>query len=78
MAFVGSLLSALAAIPKIAEYVEKFCSEVVIWYVNTKNSETLAKLADAASAGAHAQNKEERYAALEKWRAALGSPKHTP
>lgn len=72
---VMTVLSALAAIPAILGYVEKFCSQVILWYVQRQNNTTLAKIADAAALAARATTDEERYAAAQAWQTALTRPR---
>jgi len=78
VAFITAALTALAAIPAIAGYVEKAVQAVVAWYINKQNSDTLAEIANAAAMAARATNEEERYAAAEQWRQALSRSRITP
>lgn len=71
MALVISILNALAAIPSILGYVEKFATAVTEWWVNRQTSETLSQIADAAALASRAQSDEDRYKAAEAWRVAL-------
>lgn len=71
MAWVIPLLNAIAAIPKIAGYVERFAAAVVSWYVERQTRESLKQIADAAALGARAKTREERLNAAEAWRKAL-------
>ena len=75
MALVTGLLNALAALPAIAGYVERFCSAVVAWWVARQKAEVLASIADAAAFAARANTQEERYAAAAKWQVALSKPR---
>jgi hypothetical protein len=73
--FALALFNALAAIPKILEYLNSFAAGVVQWYVERQTNETLREIADAAALASRAKTSEERYAALGKWRAALSRPR---
>ena len=73
--FIYALLNALAAIPAICGYVEKFASAVTLWLVQRQNNATLQKIADAAALGARAQTDEDRYAVAQAWRDALSQPR---
>lgn len=73
-----AILNALAAIPSILKYVEEFASAVTLWYCQRQESATLSQIADAAARSAHAQNEEERYAALDAWKKALSRSRITP
>lgn len=73
-----AILNALAAIPKIAGYVEAFASYVTLWYCQRAEAQTLQKIADAAALGARAQTDADRYAAAQAWEVALSQPRTTP
>ena len=77
MAWVLAVLNALAAIPSIVGYVEKFCAAVVGWWIERQKKDALAAIADAAAAGARASTQEERLHAAELWRTALSKPRTT-
>lgn len=72
-----AVLGALAALPKIAAYVEQFAAACALWWISRQKTETLAEIADAAALTARAQTQEDRYAAIEKWREALSRPRVT-
>lgn len=78
IAAIGKLLDALVAIPKIAGYIESLVAAITFWYVNRQNGKALAAIADAAAFAGRAKTQEDRYAALDKWRAALQLPRVTP
>lgn len=67
MALVLGILNAIAAIPAIAGYLEKFCQIVVGWWVSRQNAATSGAIANAAAMQAHAQSEEDRYAASQAW-----------
>ena len=68
---IGSILSALAAIPSIISAVEAFASAVTLWYVQRQTNETLSAIADAAALASAATTDAERFAAAAAWQAAL-------
>lgn len=72
---VGSILTALAAIPQILGYIEAFAGAVTLWYVQRQQSQALAAIADAAALAARAKNDDERFQAAEAWQAALSRPR---
>lgn len=72
---IGSILSALAAIPKILGYVESFASAVTLWYVQRQNNKSLAAISDAAALAAKAKTDADRYAAAQAWQTALQNPR---
>lgn len=72
---IGSILSALAAIPQILGYIESFAGAVTLWYVQRQTAANLAAIADAAALAAKAQTDADRYAAAAAWRTALSSVK---
>lgn len=72
---VLAIFQGLAAIPAILGYLKEFAAAVTVWYISNSQNETLAQIADAAATSARAKTKEERDAALDKWRAALGRPR---
>lgn len=74
---IGSILSALAAIPQILGYVETFAGAVTAWYIERQKSETLSLIADAAALAARAQTDDDRYKAAEAWRVALSRPRNS-
>lgn len=71
IAFVSSLLTALAAIPTLLNLIESFAGAVSLWFVQRQNNQTLSMIADAAALAAKATNETERYAAIQAWQAAL-------
>lgn len=77
VSFVTSLFTALSSIAAIAKYVEEFASAVSIWYINRQQTDTLAKIADAAALASRAKTQEERLAAAEKWQDVLSRPRVT-
>ena len=70
---IGTILSALAAIPTILGYVESFASAVTLWYVQRQTAANLAAIANAAALAAKAQTDGDRYAAAAAWKAALSN-----
>ncbi len=78
MSIVVTILNALAAIPQILGYVEKFASAVTAWYCQRATNETLQAISDAAALAARATTDAERYAAAQAWQAALSTPRITP
>lgn len=74
---VMTILSALAAIPAILGYVEKFAGAVTLWYLQRQKNETLSQISDAAALAARAVTDDERYAAAEAWQKALSRPRVT-
>lgn len=76
-AVVLAVLNALAAIPKIAEYVDRAVSAAMGWYVARQQAETLAEIADAAAFAARAVSQEDRYEAALKWTRALSRPRRS-
>lgn len=74
---IGAILSALAAIPSIFGYVEKFAGAVTLWWIQRQGNQTLQLIADAAALGARAQTEEERYAVAQAWQTALSRPRIT-
>jgi hypothetical protein len=75
---IGSILSALAAIPKILGYVETFASAVTLWYCQRATNQTLQAISDAAALAAKASTDAERYAAAQAWQQALSKPRVSP
>jgi hypothetical protein len=75
MQFALALFQALAAIPKILGYLESFAAGVTLWYIQQQDNKTLVSIADAAAFAARAKTQEDRYAAIEKWKAALSRPR---
>lgn len=75
MAWIGKLLEALIAVPKLASYIEAAVKEIVLWYVQRETAETHQMIADAAATAARAQTQEERFHAAELWRRALSRPR---
>lgn len=76
MAWVIPLLNAIAAIPKIAGYVERFAAAVVDWYIDRQQTETLKLISDAAALSARAKTREDRLKAAEKWKEALSRERY--
>jgi hypothetical protein len=76
-AFLISLFNALAAIPKIAGYVDSFAGAVVLWWIQRQKKESMAAIADAAALAARANTPEEMYAATDAWHRALSLPRVT-
>lgn len=70
-AFLLALLNGLAAIPKIAEYLNQAIQTIVGWWVSRQEHATLSAIADAAAYAARAQTDEERYEAASKWQKAF-------
>lgn len=70
-----AILNALAAIPAILGYVEKFASAVTLWYISRQNNLTLSAISDAAALAARANSEDERYAAAQKWQEVLSRPR---
>lgn len=75
MTLVLAILNALAAIPAIAKYVERFCAAIVTWWISRQKSETKAALADALAFGARANSQEDRFKADDLWAKAISSPR---
>lgn len=75
MAVVMAVLSALAAIPKIAGYVEQFASWIVAWYVGRQKAEMLTAIANAAAIAANAKTDKDRIDAAIRWRDVLSRPR---
>jgi hypothetical protein len=78
MAFVTALLGALAAIPALAGYVEKFAAWVTAWYIGNSKSDVNAALANAASIASHAESQDDRIKAAQAWVSALSKPRISP
>lgn len=72
---ITAILSAIAAIPALLGYVEKFCAQIMTWYIQRQTNETLGLISDAAALASRAQTDEERYAAAQKWHDALNRPR---
>lgn len=72
-----AVLNAIAALPAIAGYLEKFCQVVIGWWVAKQHNEVLAGISDAAAFAAHASNEGERLIAAQKWKDALSKPRTT-
>lgn len=70
-----SILNALIAIPKIAGYIEAFCSQLITWWIQRQTNQTLSLISDAAAMGARAKTDEERMAAAQAWQKALSRPR---
>jgi hypothetical protein len=70
---IGSILTALAAIPQIVGYLESFASAVSLWYISRQTTANLAAIANAADLAATAKTDEERYAAALAWKNALSN-----
>lgn len=66
-----ALLNALAAIPKIAGYLEQIAGAFMLWYIDRQTRSTLEDIVNAAAFSARAQTKEDRGKALDLWRLAL-------
>lgn len=77
MILVVAILNAIAALPPLVGYLDKFCQAVVGWWVGRQQAAVLRDIADAAALGARAKTDEERYLAAEKWKAALSKPRTT-
>lgn len=74
-AIVLAVLNAIAAIPKIAAYVEQIIAVAMGWYVARQKRDTLVMIADAAAFAARAETEDDRYLAAQKWIAALSRPR---
>lgn len=72
---IGTILSALIALPGIANAIWKLVSAITLWYVQQQTNETLAAIADAAAFAARAQTDADRYTAAQMWRTALSKPR---
>ena len=70
--FLIGLFAAIAALPKLAGYAERFAQGVMAWYVNRANDKTLAQIAEAAAFAARAETADDRRKALDMWSDALG------
>lgn len=66
-----SILNAITAIPQIAGYVESAIQQIVLWWVQRQQSQTLSEIADAAALASHAQTDADRYAAAQAWQSAI-------
>ena len=78
MATILAALNAVAALPGIFGYVEKFCAACVAWYMANARERNDAAIADAANLNARAKTKEERYAASDAWQRALSRSRIIP
>lgn len=78
IALIISIFDGLAAIPKIAEYVNQLAGAIMNWYVQRQTNETLSAISDAAALSARAQTSEELYAASAAWQKALSRPRYIP
>lgn len=76
MAFIGQLLNALIAIPKIADIVMAIAEAVTTWYISKANEETNKYILDAAALSARAKTQEDRSKALDAWRLALSRTRY--
>lgn len=72
---VIAILQALVALPKIGELVAGMIQQIVVWYLQKQQGDTLAAIADAAATAARATNEAERFAAAQKWVDALARGK---
>lgn len=70
-----AILNAIAAIPALLGYVEKFAAQVTLWWVQRQKAEVLAAIADAAALQAKAETDADRYKASDAWHAALSLPR---
>lgn len=74
---VLAILNAIAAIPALLGYVEKFAAQCALWWIQRQKAESLAAVSDAAALAARATTDEERYKATDAWHHALGLPRVT-
>ena len=77
IALIGSICSALVAIPKIGDLVMKIISAVTLWYVQSQNNKVLQAISDAAALASRAVTDDDRYKAAQAWHDALGMPRVT-
>lgn len=73
MTLVLSILSAIAAIPKIGAMVETFIAQIVGWWTQRQTNDTLAQIADACNVSINSKTDEDRYAAAAAWQKALSN-----
>lgn len=74
---IGTILTALAAVPAILGYVETFAGAVTLWFCQHSTNETLSAIADAAALASGATTDAQRFAAAEAWTKALSNPRVT-
>lgn len=67
MEIIGGIVAFFKAIPILDSWLRKFIAN----YMAGETKETLVAVADAAAFAAHANTKEERYAATDRWHAAM-------
>ena len=75
MATILAIFNGLAAIPKIAGYVESFAAAVTSWYCQRQTAATLSQIADAAALAAGASTDADRFKAAQAWQTALSRPR---
>lgn len=68
---IGTILSALVALPKIGALIESLISSITLWYIQRQTTQTLSQIADAAALASRAQTDDERYQAAQAWQSAL-------
>lgn len=75
-AVILSILNGLAAIPKIADYLNQAIQVILGWWISRQEKATLSAIADAAAMEARAETDEARYAAALQWQKAfaMGRP----
>ena len=75
--FLG-LFNALGNIKALAGLLESIYTAAIVMYAKNATKDTLSKIADAAAMQARAENQDDRYKALDAWRAALSRPRQLP
>jgi hypothetical protein len=76
IAFLMSLLNAVAAVPALAKYADEFAAGVFLWYVKRQNKESSIKIADAAAFAARSETQEDRLKASAMWETAIKRPRY--
>lgn len=76
MAALIAFFNALAAVPAIAQSLERFAAAVSMWYISRQNNDTLGEIADAAAYAARAKTPEDRAKSLDLWRHALARSRY--
>lgn len=70
-AFFVQLFQTILAVDRLSGTVKEALAAASYVYATTATKETLSQIADAAAAQARANTKEDRHAALDRWRSAL-------
>lgn len=74
---IGTILSALAAIPALGQLIEKFCAAVAAYWLSSQNEQNYHAIMDAAALSARAKTREERLNALHTWQSVLSRPRYS-